>query len=108
MPASRGIFTNSHVLSAAIDANNIYVQAGGLLTSVLAGNASLPGALSSLHLRLNALGDILNAGTISSSGNLTAYAGGSIVNSLPAGATGANPIIQAANNITVIHPQEIF
>src|SRR5262249_33687048 len=51
-----------------------------------------------LDLSLSALHNIVNAGTISSAGNLNLTAGGSIIN---ASSTGAIPLIQAMNNINL-------
>ena len=54
-----------------------------------------------MHLTLNALGDINNAGVISSAGNLSLTAGGAITNALPSGTTGPAPVMQAANNLNL-------
>jgi hypothetical protein len=62
----------------------------------------ITGALSSLNLQLNALNNIVNSGSIISSGSLTACAGGSIINALPTGLSGASPLMQAVNNINLI------
>jgi hypothetical protein len=97
--------TNSQVVSAAIDANNIYVQAGGLITSFLPVGHAPAGAVSTLHLNLNALGDIVNSGSIVSFGNLSLNAGGSITNgSSSVGAQHAVPapaVIQAASDVNL-------
>ncbi len=103
--------TNGQVQSATIDANNIFVQTGGVLTSNLpAGNlpSALGGAVGSLHLNLNVLENIVNQGTISSSGNLVLTAGGSIVNSgssVNAGTSSvgahAVPVISASGNLSL-------
>lgn len=97
-----GVSTNPAVTSAVIDANNIYVQAGGSLTSVL--SAAHAGTFPSLSLSLNALNDVANAGTISSSGNLNLYAGsGNIVNSGLVASTSGNINLStsAAQNLNV-------
>ena len=78
--------TNSNVTSAVIDANNIYVQAGGLLTSVSSTPQS--GYLPSFSLSLNALNNVVNSGTITSSGSLNVTAGGSITNGFAGTAEG--------------------
>jgi hypothetical protein len=52
-------------------------------------------------LTLNALHNIVNAGTISSAGNLSLKAGDSITNSLPANINGATPVLQALNNVNL-------
>jgi hypothetical protein len=70
--------TSPSLTSAVIDANNIYVQAGGVLTSVL--SAPHAGLNSTLSLSLDALNNVVNNGTISSSGSLSVSAGGSISN----------------------------
>ena len=70
--------TSPLVTSAVIDASNIYVQAGGVFTSVL--SAQHAGLNSTLSLDLNALNNVVNNGTISSSGSLSVSAAGSITN----------------------------
>jgi filamentous hemagglutinin len=97
------ISSNPAVTSATISAANIFNQQSGSITSVipasgLTGYANLVGHLS---LNLTALNNIVNAGSITSSANLSAHAGGSITNALPPGATGPAPIIQAANNLNM-------
>lgn len=97
------VSSNAAVTNAVINANNIINQPGALLSSILPVGA-LPGissAVSNLSITLNALQNIINAGTISSAGSLTATAGGSIINSLPAGIVGPNPIMQAINNVGI-------
>jgi hypothetical protein len=89
--------STAEALSASISAANIYNQVGGLITSVLPAGMTSP--VSSLNLSLSALGDIVNAGTIASSGSLNLYAGGSIVNALPQGVVGSAPSMFAANNL---------
>ena len=88
--------SNPGVTNAVINANNIYVQAGGLLSSV-GGSQGAAG----LSLTLNALNNLVNSGTITSSGSLNVAAGGTITNALPTGATGASPVMQAANNVSL-------
>lgn len=99
------ISQNSQVNSASISANTITNQQGGVITSIIptSGIAGYTPALTSVHLTLSAVQDIINYGTISSSGNLNLNAGGSITNALPAGTTGSTPLLQAANcvNLTV-------
>ncbi|MBY0550266.1 MAG: hypothetical protein K2W95_23515, partial [Candidatus Obscuribacterales bacterium] len=96
-----GYSTNNAVSTAVLSANNIFNNQGGLLSTVLPSSINITGAISGLSLSLNAITNIINAGTISSAGNLTAIAGGSIVNALPAGATGMAPIMQAMQNLTM-------
>ena len=95
------ISSNSAVTAANISALNILNQAGGLLSSVLpagglSGYSNLVGALS---LNLMAINDIINSGSIMSSANLSAVAGGSIINSSLAGQNMA--IMQAAQNLNL-------
>ena len=98
------VSNNPAVTNASISAVNILNQQGALLTSVLptGGLAGFSNLSSSLNLSLTALQNISNAGTISSSGNLNLLAGGSIINALPAGITGATPVMQAANNLNLV------
>ncbi len=95
--------TNPAVTAATISAANINNLVGGMLSSVLPAGG-LPGfasTVASLNLNLNAIQNIINAGTITSSGSLALHAGGSIVNALPAGVTGLTPIMQAMNNVNL-------
>src|SRR5579875_301994 len=87
------VSTSPAVTQMSINAQNITNQAGGLITTVLpaGGIAGVTGALSTVNLALNAANNIVNAGTISSSGNLSLSAGGSITNA-------ANAVLSAANN----------
>jgi hypothetical protein len=98
------ISSNPEITIANIAANNIYNQIGGLLTTVLPTNgiSGYSNLVNSLSLNLMALNNIINAGTISSAGNLTASAGGTITNALPVGINGAGPIMQAMNNLNLI------
>lgn len=97
------VSSNSAVTSAVFNANNIYNNQGGVLTSILpsGGLLGLNSLLGNLNLNLNAIGDIINAGTIASAGSLTATAGGSIINALPAGLNGVSPIMQAVQNLNL-------
>ncbi len=76
---------------ANLAASNVVVNPGALISS-----------LNNLNLNIHALNNIVNAGTISSAANLNLTAGGSIVNALPAGVTGAAPLMQAAQNLNLI------
>jgi hypothetical protein len=91
----------SGIQGGTINALNIFNQQGALLTSVLpsSGLTGITSAVSNFNLTLNAIQNIINAGTISSSGSLTATAGGSIQNILPA--TGPSALMQAMNNISL-------
>ena len=97
------VSTNPHNTTAYISAANIFNQQGALLTTVLptAGLPGISGAIAGLNLSLTAMNNIVNAGTISSAGHLSAIAGGSIINSLPTGVTGIQPVIQAVNNLNL-------
>src|SRR5262249_4400000 len=68
------VSTNPQFSTFTIQATNIFNQPGGLLTSVVpkSGLPGFSGLVSNVHLNLNAVQNIVNAGTISSSGNLTA------------------------------------
>src|SRR5262249_37648435 len=72
--------SNSSIGSASINADNIYNHNGAMITSTLpaANILQLAGATNRLDLALSALHDIVNWGTISSSGNLSLTAGNSI------------------------------
>ena len=83
--------SNSSTLAATLNAHNITVGPGALLAS-----------LNNLSLNINAKFNIVNAGTISSAGNLNMVAGGTITNALPAGVRAAMPVIEALNNINLI------
>jgi hypothetical protein len=50
---------------------------------------------------LDVLNNIVNAGTISSAGSLNLQAGGTIINALPPGVTGQNPVMSAINNVSL-------
>jgi hypothetical protein len=94
---------NPAVTTAHITAANIFNQQGALISSVLpfGGLAGMVNALPNLNLSLSALNNIVNAGTISSSGHLNLAAGGSITNALPPGVTGPSPLLQALNNVNL-------
>ncbi len=94
---------NPQITTSYISAANIFNQQGGLISSVLP-STGLPGitsAVGNLSLHLTAVQDIINAGSIIAAGNLTAVAGGSIINALPAGVTGVSPVMQAMNNLNL-------
>jgi YVTN family beta-propeller protein len=75
--------------AAALNANNIFNYRSGTIST----------GTNISDLLLNATQDIVNAGMISSSGNLSLVAGNSIVNS--SGSSTA-AILQAANNLTLV------
>lgn len=100
------VSSNSMVTTAAISAQNITNQTTGVLTSVLSNQAQLIASthgiealVSNLNLSLTAVHDIINHGSISSSGNLNLTAGGSIVNQSMA-ATQALMSAQSINAFT--------
>ncbi len=91
------VSTNPAVSTAVINAANIYNQQGALLTSVLpaGGLLGMTNVIASLNLTLNAVQNIVNAGRISSSGSLSATAGGSITNTNTA-------VMQALSNVNLV------
>ena len=94
---------NSSISTFSVSANDIEVGAHGILSTLLASSSPYAStAAAGLGLSLNATNNISNAGTISSGGAITLSAGGSINNSLPQGVGGAQPIIQAANNVSLV------
>lgn len=97
------VSSNPLINTATFSALNITNQQGAIFSSVLpaGGFAGITSAVSQLNLVLTAIQNVVNAGTITSSGNLSISAGGSIINSLPAGITGTSPIMQALNNINL-------
>src|SRR4030095_9015817 len=95
--------TDSSIASAIISANNVVNQHGALISSMLPASSALHFASMApqFDLTINALRNIINWGTISSSGNLTLAAGGSITNGL-AGVIGNTATIQAIGNVNLI------
>ncbi len=93
------LYAASSSVSAAINAANIFNRQGALITTALPASFGITSAVP-VSLSLTALYDVINAGSIVSANNLSVTAGGSIVNALPAGVTGARPIMQAVNNIS--------
>ena len=91
------ISSNPQVTTASFSALNITNQQGALFSSVLptGGFAGITSNVSQLNLVLTAIQNVVNAGSIMSSGNLSVSAGGSIVNALPTGINGPSPIMQA-------------
>ena len=97
--------SNPNVTVGSINANNIYNNAGALITSILP-TAGIPGLslnlgslVSNFSLSFNAINNIVNAGTISSAGNLSLTAGGTITNT----GTAANmaAMLAAVNNVNL-------
>ncbi len=97
------ISTNPSISTAVIQANNIENHLGGVISTVLPSNgiSGYANLVSNLNLSLISINNIINAGTIASSGSLNMQAGGSIVNSLPSGVSGPSPVLQAFNFINL-------
>ncbi len=97
------ISTNPKVSTATINAANVFNQPGGLITTVIpsSGLAGVSYAVSNLNLTFNTVHNFVNAGVVSSAGNLNVNAGGTIVNALPTGVTGPSPVMQALNNVNL-------
>src|SRR5262249_12984604 len=83
------------VTGAQISAANIVNRHGAELSSALpnGGVGGFTSSVANMDLVLSAVQNILNQGTIRSSGNLSMNAGGSIIN-VP-GTTGTAPVMQA-------------
>jgi hypothetical protein len=97
-----GYSTSSQINTATINASNFMNGNGALLTTMLSAlPSSITNATSGLNLVLNTIQNVMNAGIISSAGNLSINAGGSIINSLPAGVTGVSPVMSAVNNLNL-------
>ncbi len=95
------VSSNSAVTDAVISVANFSNQQGALLTSVLPiGFSGAGNAVNNLNLTINAINNIFNAGTISSAGNLTASAGGFIMNALSPSAPA--PVMQAMGDVNLI------
>jgi len=97
------ISSSPTVATATISAANIENRQGAVISSILPGSGlhGLTSAVSHLDLSLKAIHDIINYGTISSSGNLSMSAGGQLVNALPSGVSGQVPSIQAMGNVNL-------
>jgi len=93
--------SNQAVTAAQISAANIVNRQGAELSSALpnGGVGGFTSSVANMDLVLSAVQNILNQGTIRSSGNLSMTAGGSIIN-IP-GTTGTAPVMQAVNNINL-------
>jgi hypothetical protein len=98
------VFTsNPTVTTAKLVAPNITNGLGALISTSLP-LTGIPGVSQGcydLNLVLQALHNITNYGTISSAGNLSLIAGGSITNSLAAGMRGPSPVMQAMQNLNL-------
>lgn len=85
--------SNPLVSTASITAHNVFNASGALISSV-------SGASSSLNLNIFASNNIVNLGAISSSGNLSLTAGGSMINGFSAENIGApRALMQAMGNL---------
>jgi hypothetical protein len=95
------ISSNSQVTSAMISANNIFNGQNSLLTSILpqGGLAGYSNLVSNLSLSLNAINNIVNAGAITSAGNLSLMAGGTITNA--SNISGMNAVMSAMGNLNL-------
>src|SRR5215471_13530564 len=76
------VSSNADVITAGLTANNIINRPHALISSVLpsSGLTGFSNLVANLSLNLNAIHDIVNAGTITSAGALTVTAGSSITN----------------------------
>lgn len=102
------VSNNPAVTTANISALNILNNQTGLISTVLPTNLGLDLSQYSsvLNLSLSAINNIVNSGTIMSSGSLAVAAGGMIQNVLAA--PGAiSPVMQAASNLNLQAPQII-
>lgn len=97
-----GFSTNPALTTAAISAMNVFNNTGATLSTVTPAGLAGGNALATLNLSLSALKNIVNAGSISSSGSLTLSAGGCIINAAPGGAARTSPIMQALNNVSLV------
>ena len=94
--------SNPNVFSAVINATNIVNQPGALISTVIPSSLlSITGAVHPLDLSLNAVENIVNAGTISSSGALCLSAAAAITNALPTGTSAATPVMSAVGNLNL-------
>lgn len=86
------ISSNPSITVANFGAQNILNNQGAIFSSVLPSSFSGLSAISQLSLSLNAINQIVNHGTISSSGDLSISAGASVINS---------GVISAAQNLNI-------
>lgn len=102
------VSNNSAITTATISAANILNGQGALLSTILPTTLGLDLSQYSsvLNLSLSAINNIINYGTITSSGNLTATAGGSIQNLLASPGASA-PVMQAMAAMNLQAPQII-
>nr|UXE44337.1 hypothetical protein Hi04_10k_c2089_00065 [uncultured bacterium] len=97
------VSSNPAINTAILNASNITNTQGALLSTVVpAGtNLGLANLVSNLNLTLNAVNNIVNAGTITSAGALNLTAGGTITNALPIGLSGTAPVMQAIGDVNL-------
>lgn len=74
------ITNNPSQVAATIAAQSIYNQSNGVLSTVLPPTLGIASANPKLSLVLDAVDEFVNAGTVTSAGNLTLLAGNSILN----------------------------
>ena len=98
-----GYSSNANVTAANISVNNLFNNANAILSTIMpqGGIAGINSAVANLSLNISALNNIVNAGTISSAGNLNMTAGASIINQLPANVMAMLPTIQAMNAVNL-------
>jgi YVTN family beta-propeller protein len=96
--------TNSQVTNAVVNAGSILNNQSALISSLpsAAAIAGVQSAVTNLNFGLNAVHDIVNAGSIMSSGSLNLNAGGAIVNALPSGVSGGIPVMQAVSSVNLM------
>lgn len=96
-----GVSTSQSYTNLLLGAANIYNNPGGHISTVLpaGGLAGYSNAISNVNLTLSALNNIVNSGSITSSGNLNLVAGNSVINALPPGTTGSAPVLQAVGDV---------
>jgi hypothetical protein len=103
-----GVSTNTHITAGSLSAADITNESGGVVSTVLPNTlqSSIPNAVSGVGLTLNALSNITNSGTISSSGGLTLATSHGAINNVPSADANATtnaqtPTINAASDINL-------
>lgn len=113
-----GISANPQITNVAISANNILNNSGALLTTILPGSSiqglpyNIAQLVNNLNFTLTAVNNVVNSGVISSAGNLSINAGGSIVNTAAVtnivnNASSQAALISAVNNLNFSAPNII-
>ncbi len=95
-----GVSVSRRATGGLLLADNIRNEVGGIISTLLP--TSIPHALPNVSLTLAAKEDIVNSGTISSSGALNLVAAGSIINALPPSVSAPAPVISANDNINLV------